>query len=220
MHFFITLSTKMVEAMMDEVTKQRLIENFRSNHINVEVFDSLEDAKERILDVIPASLAIGIGNSITLKKMNLSKILNDRGNIVYDKTLAKTSDESKILKKKSLLADWYISGTNAISTDGHIVNIDHSGNRVAAMLYGPDHVIIVVGINKIVGSLDEAINRAKNIAAPLNAKRAGHHPPCVKLNKCIDCHSNEKVCNSIVIIKGQENKERMRLFIVNEEVGY
>lgn len=170
--------------------------------------------------VIPSDALIGIGNSVTLKKISISKLLSDRGNTVYDKTLAKSKDESKKLKKMSLVTDWYLTGSNAISKEGQIVNIDHSGNRVAAMLYGPDNVIIVVGKNKLVGNLDEAIKRSKNVAAPLNAKRSGHKPPCVKTNKCVECISDEKVCNSIVIIQGQENKDRIRLFIVNEEVGF
>lgn len=205
---------------MFEESKERIVRNFRVRNINVEFFNSLEDCKGRILEIVSEEKTIGIGNSVTLKKMNISEILTDRGNIVYDKTLATTKDESKKLKKMSLIADWYITGSNAISMDGHIVNIDHSGNRVAAMIYGPDNVIIIVGKNKIVDNLDEALKRAKNEAAPLNAKRSGHTPPCVKTNNCVDCVSSEKVCNSIVIIQGQENKDRMRLFIVDEEVGF
>ena len=206
--------------MFEDRKKSLLIKNFRSGNIEVEFFNSLEEVKEKILEVIPSDKSIGIGNSVTLKKMNISEVLNNRGNTVYDKTLAKTKDESKQLKKMSLLTDWYLTGSNAISMEGHIVNIDHSGNRVAAMIYGPDNIIIVVGKNKVVDTLEEAIYRAKNIAAPLNAKRAGHNPPCIKANRCVDCNSEEKVCNSMVIIQGQENKNRMRLFIVDEDVGF
>ena len=120
----------------------------------------------------------------------------------------------------ALTSDWYITGTNAISLEGHIVNIDHSGNRVAAMIYGPDNVVIIVGINKIVDSLSDAISRVRNIASPLNAKRAGFTPPCVELNKCVDCKSKERVCNSLVIIEGQEVIGRMKVFIVNESAGF
>jgi hypothetical protein len=88
------------------------------------------------------------------------------------------------------------------------------------MVFGPDNVVIVVGINKIVGSLSEAIHRTRNVASPMNAKRAGFNPPCVELNKCVDCKSKERVCNSLVIIEGQEVTGRMKVFIVNEISGF
>lgn len=122
--------------------------------------------------------------------------------------------------KKALVTDWYITGSNAISIDGMIINVDHSGNRVAAISFGPDRVLIVVGINKIVNTLDEAIKRVKNIACPLNDKRAGFNPPCVKLNKCVDCTSKERVCNFLSIIEGQSDSNRIKLLIVNEECGF
>jgi hypothetical protein len=89
-----------------------------------------------------------------------------------------------------------------------------------AITFGPENVIIVVGKNKVVTSLEEAIYRVKNIACPLNAKRAGFNPPCVSLNKCVDCTSEERVCNSLSIIEGQSDKNRMKLFIINDELGY
>jgi hypothetical protein len=152
--------------------------------------------------------------------MEISQALSSRGNVVYDKTFAKTKDESKRLKKESLLAEWYITSSNALSTNGHIVNIDHSGNRVAAMIYGPEKVIIVVGTNKIADSLDAAIQRSRTHAAPLNAKRAGFNPPCVQLNKCVDCKTDERVCFNLVVIEGQYSKDRMKVFIVNENLGF
>ncbi|WP_084284770.1 LUD domain-containing protein [Clostridium lundense] len=113
-----------------------------------------------------------------------------------------------------------MTGSNAISLDGRIVNVDHSGNRVAAITFETDRVIIVVGRNKIVDTVDEAIKRVKNISCPLNARRAGFNPPCVALNKCVDCLSNETGCNGLSIIEGQSDSNRIKLLIVNEECGY
>lgn len=200
--------------------KAELIGNFKNRNIEVSYFDTMQEVKNRILDLIPNDSSVGIGNSITLKKMNISETIKNRGNIVFDKTLAKSKEEVKQLKRKALLTDWYITGTNAVSIDGHIVNIDHSGNRVAAMIYGPEKVIIVVGKNKICNTLEDAIKRARNISAPLNAKRAGYNPPCIEMKRCIDCKSKDRVCFNLVIIEGQCEKERMKLFIVNEEMGF
>lgn len=198
----------------------KLIGNFKARNIEALYFGSMEEARVYLLDVVPCNATVGIGHSATLGKMGLTDSLNKRGNTVYDKTLAKTKEEVRALKKKALLAEWYVTGSNAVSMEGHIVNIDHSGNRVAAMIYGPDRVIVVVGVNKIVDTLQEAIDRVKNIASPRNAKRAGFNPPCVELGKCIDCRSKERVCNSMVIIEGQSEPDRMTVIIVGEEAGY
>ncbi len=206
--------------MMNKNEIAKIINNFQKRNIQASYYKNLDEAKSRILELIPAGSSIGIGNSRTLKRMNISTELTNKGYKVLDKTLAKTKEESLELKRKSLLTDWYLTGTNAVSSEGHIVNIDHSGNRVAAMIYGPKKVIIIVGINKITDTLREAVQRAKNIAAPLNAKRAGFNPPCVELNKCIDCSSEERVCNSLVTIEGQADKDRIKVFIVGEELGF
>lgn len=198
----------------------KLKENFKNRNIDVEYFDSLEDVKLYLLNTIPSDCKVGIGHSGTLQKMNITELLIQRGNIVYDKELGKDRNESKALKKKALLSDWYISGSNAVSADGRIINVDHSGNRVAAITFGPDKVIIVVGVNKVVDTVEEGINRVKNVASPLNAKRAGYNPPCVELNKCVDCSSKERVCNYLSIVEGQTDGNRMKLCIVNEECGF
>jgi len=205
---------------MNEGKLKELIKNFKLRNIEVQYFDTLKDVKSYILNMVPINCTIGIGHSATLQKMNITNYLLERGNIVYDKELAKNSEECKLIKKKALTADWYITGSNAISLDGRIVNVDHSGNRVAAISFGPDNVIIVVGRNKIVNSVDEAIKRVKNVACPLNAKRAGFNPPCVILNRCVDCVSTERVCNILSIIEGQSDSNRIKLFIVNDECGF
>lgn len=198
----------------------KLIENFRLRNIEAKYYENIEDARDVILSLIPIECTVGIGHSATLQKMDITNQLVERGNIVFDKELAKDKKECTEIKKKALLTDWYITGSNAISADGRIVNVDHSGNRVAAITFGPDKVIIVVGKNKITNNLEEAIYRVKNVACPLNAKRAGYNPPCVKLNKCVDCTSKERVCNSLSIIEGQSDENRIKLFIINEELGF
>lgn len=205
---------------MDEEKFIKLKKNFKSRNIEVQYFETLESVKSFILNIIPIKCTVGIGHSVTLQKIDITNTLLERGNIVYDKELGKSREESKELKRKALITDWYITGSNAISIDGQIVNVDHSGNRVAAITFGPDKVIIVVGKNKVVDTVDEAIRRVKNVACPLNAKRAGFNPPCVALNKCVDCVSKERVCNSLSIIEGQSDSDRIKLFIVDEECGF
>lgn len=205
---------------MDIEIKNNIINNFKGRNIEVFIFDNIREAKERILQLIPEEASVGIGHSATLEVMKLTALLSERGNQVYDKTLAGSQSESKALKKQALLADWYVSGANALSMEGHIVNMDHSGNRVAALSYGPEHVIVVAGTNKLTSSLQEAIYRVQNTASPKNAARAGYNPPCIQLGNCIDCDSEQRVCHNLSIIQGQHEEDRMKLFIINEELGF
>ena len=197
-----------------------VVNSLARRNIEARYFENLDELEWELLSTVPVSATVGIGNSQTLKKIGISEKLRYRGNVVFDKTIASNKLESRELSKRAILSDWYISGTNAMSREGHIVNIDHTGNRVAAMIYGPEKVIVVVGINKIENSLSAAIDRAKNTAAILNAKRAGLNPPCVELNKCVDCRSKDRVCNNLVIIEGQVDKDRLKVFLVNDKVGF
>lgn len=197
-----------------------LISNLMMRNIEGYYFTNKQQAIDKVLELIPEDCSVGVGNSQTLIHMNLSSLLSGRGNVVYDKNQGETKEAVTALKKKALLADWYITGTNAISLEGHIVNIDHSGNRVAAMLYGPEHVIVVIGTNKLEDSLEDAIKRARNIAAPANARRAGLNPPCTTVGQCLDCRSAERACNNLVVIEGQAVKGRMKVLIVEESLGY
>jgi len=150
-------------------------------------------------------------------KMNLPKN-------VYEEKVEKLLD----MMRNTLLSDIFITGANAITMDGKIVSTDGTGNRVAGTIFGPKKVILVVGRNKIVVNLDEAISRNRNIAAPLNSIRHlnKHHNrfedlPCVKLGYCVDCNHPRITCNITTIIEGatEINKDRIHLIIVNEDLG-
>lgn len=197
-----------------------IIQNLSKRNIKGHYFESADEAKDAILSWIPKDATIGIGNSRTVKDMDLSTTLSDKGHIVYDKTTVQTDMAKKLLKKKALMTDWFITGTNALSKSGHLVNIDHSGSRVAALLYGPDNVIVVVGVNKIEETLDSALDRARNEAAPRNAVRAGSGSPCIEAGKCVECEGVTRICNAFVTVSGQSDADRMRVVIINEELGF
>lgn len=205
---------------MDNKNFNKIKDNFKLRNMDVEYFDGLEAVKSRILNLIPTKSMVGVGHSDTIKKSGVIESLIDRGNTVYDKERGKTDEECNEIKKKAIITDWYITGSNAVTIDGRIINIDHSGNRVAAISFGPDKVIIVVGKNKIVETVQEGIKRIKDTACPMSAKKAGYNPPCVVLNSCIDCVSKERVCNSLSIIEGQVDSDRIKVFIVDEEHGF
>jgi hypothetical protein len=199
---------------------KELERNFVRRNIDVLWFPTFDNVMEYLLERIPPHATVGIGHSQTLQRMGIAGVLRQRGNTVYDKELGTTPQEVTSLKRSSLLADCYLSSANAVSVDGRIVNIDHSGNRVAALAYGPEKVFIVIGKNKVTNTYEEAIARARNVAAPQNARRAGYHPPCVAAGHCRDCLSPERVCNILSTIEGQPVKGRMTLLIANESAGY
>ena len=113
-----------------------------------------------------------------------------------------------------------MTSTNAITEYGEIYNVDGNGNRVAAMLYGPDKVIIVAGVNKIVPNVEEAIIRTKEYASPINAKRLNKETPCTKIGRCVECNSDNRICNEYTLIKRQIDKNRIHVIFLNDNLGY
>lgn len=194
--------------------------NFEMRNIEFEYFESDEDLIDYIKKDIAVYQNIGIGNSQTLKRLKITDTLLEMHKTVFDKTLGTNSDDIKSLKKKALLSECYITSSNAISKDGIIVNVDHSGNRVAAMTYGPERVLIIVGINKIVQNEKEAINRALKVATPQNALRSKIPSPCSTGGKCLECNQTIRVCNHISIIRGQNEFGRMKVMLLNESLGF
>ena len=200
--------------------ERSLINNLEARNIQAHIFDTIDEACRVVVEQIPIGSSVGIGNSQTIKTSHLVELLEEKGCIIYDKTRAKDARQSREIILKALSSDYYLMSSNAISLEGHIVNIDHTGNRVSALLYGPKKVIIVLGTNKIANTLEDAILRARNIAAIKNARRAGLNPPCVRLGRCVDCRSEDRVCNSLVILAGQVEKDRVSVCIVKQELGF
>jgi L-lactate utilization protein LutB len=131
-----------------------------------------------------------------------------------------TPAEMKEIFRKSFSADVYLTGSNAVTENGELYNVDGNGNRVAAMLYGPDKVIVIVGVNKIVKDVEQAVKRVKGTAAPANNVRLNKANPCTKVGQCMDCKSEGRICNEYTLIKRQGVKGRIHVIIVNKELGY
>ena len=126
----------------------------------------------------------------------------------------------KEIYRKSFFCDTYFASANAITEKGEIYNVDGNGNRVAAILYGPEKVILIVGVNKIVSDVEEAIKRNKEISGPANAKRLNTATPCAKVGKCMDCRSNDRICCEYTLIKRQRTSNRIHVIFVNESIGF
>ena len=200
---------------------KRTIENLEKHGIHGYFFHNREEAVEKILSMIPKGGTIASGGSETLTEIGLTDALrNGAYPFLPSPALGMTAGEIKNLQREALLAEIYISSANAITEEGEILNVDGTGNRVAAMAFGPDKVIIVVGINKLVKNVQEAVERVKRIAGPSVNLRADSGTPCTKTGYCADCQSPERKCNVYSVIKHQRNPERLYVFIINETLGF
>lgn len=205
--------------MVHDISK--LVKNFQKNNIACYFADDKKELLDLLTDLIKDGTSVGCGDSVTLEQMGVFDVLREWNVTFFDKfSPSLTRKEKREIYLKNFTADTFITGTNAITSDGKIFNIDGNGSRVAPMLYGPEQVIIVAGINKIAPDVDSAMRRVRQIAAPLDAKRLGKTTPCVSLKRCIDCSHKERICNDFVLITGQFIKDRIKVIIVNKELGY
>lgn len=179
-----------------------------------------EAALTKALELIPETDVVSWGGSSTIAEIGLQQVVQKR-NPVIDRDTAKNAEEKMELMRKALLCDTFIMSSNAISADGQLVNIDGNGNRVAALIFGPKQVIVIAGLNKVAGSLDAAIDRARNVAAPINAQRfTGLATPCYKLGHCADCQSPESICAQVVITRRSRTAGRIKIILVGEPLGF
>ncbi len=215
---------------MESAVKQKirdLIERLAERNIPAFYVENAKEAFEKAMSMIPKGSTVGFGDSVTLRQIGVVKALESGNYVFLNPWKPGISLEENIrLKKRALTSDVFVTGTNALTLDGKIVNVDGLGNRVAAILFGPDKVIIVVGINKIVENVEEALDRIRNVAAPLNVKRHPEFdpmPPCGITDECSDCSSPWRICNKTVIIESQFNNDRYKpvitVIIVGEELG-
>jgi len=206
---------------------QHLIQRLAEGNIPAFYVKNGKEAFKKVMSMIPEGSTVGFGDSLTLRQIGVVDALETGSYVFLNPWKPGISVEENIkLKKQALTSDVFVTGTNALTLDGKIVNVDGLGNRVAAILFGPNKVIIVVGINKIVENLEEALNRIRNIAAPLNVKRHPDFdpmPPCGISGECSDCSSPWRICNKTVIIERQYDNNRYKpvitVIIVGEELG-
>jgi len=179
-----------------------------------------EEAKKKILNLIPEGSSISVGGSETLQAMNMIEEFRSEKYKFFDRFQSIPYEEIYEIYRQSLLSDYFVSSTNAITRKGQLVNTDSSGNRIASMIIGPKKVIIVAGANKVVDDLEEALKRIKKIA-PLNATRVNHETPCVNTGRCMECEIQNSVCNYTGIIEnGRKELGRITVIMVAEELGF
>lgn len=204
----------------NEMLAGRVIKSLEKNSMNGIYVQTKEEVLEKVISLIPEGSKVGTGGSLTLDQIGVKDMLR-KGNFSFiDRNLPGLSEEeSHQMRRDSLHADVFLTSTNALTMDGKLVNIDGTGNRVAAISYGPTKVIVVAGINKIVTDLEAAIRRIKDYVTPLHARRRDRSVPCAKAGVCVDCKIPERSCNIVTIIEHQRHKDRITIIIVGEELG-
>jgi len=195
-----------------------------SNNFEVFLADNQDEAYKVVLEEIMPPLNAGTiswGGSMTFIATGLYKQLKDNSNFeVLDSFDKKISPEEMLERRRqSLLVDLFITGTNAVTETGQLVNLDMIGNRICALTFGPKWVIILVGRNKITADLDEAMFRVKNYVAPINSMRLDKKTPCVKTSYCEECKSPDRICNTWTITEKSFPKGRVKVVLINEDLG-
>lgn len=201
---------------------EKLVGNLKQRHYEAFFCHTAQEAVEKITGMIPEGSSVTWGGSMTIRDMGLTRALhNKEGLDIWDRDLAPDREAAQEIYRSAFYADYYLSSVNAMSEDGEIVNIDGNGNRVAAITFGPKHVILVVGINKVAQNLEAAISRARSLAAPVNMMRfADLNTPCKHDGTCHDCKSPDSICNYIQIMRNSHPTGRHIVVIVGEELGY
>ncbi|MCJ7771480.1 lactate utilization protein [Candidatus Bathyarchaeota archaeon] len=193
------------------------------NNFEAKSVENREEATKLILSLIPQDAVIGIGDSVTIKQISVLDELSKRGNRVINPfTDEFTIDKPQLraqTQREALMTDVFITSANAITLNGKIVNVDMVGNRVAGTIFGPKRTIIVVGRNKIVNSVEEALYRIKNIIAPYHAQRKRFKTPCATTGVCSDCSSPQRICNITVILDKKPRRIESTVVVVNEDLG-
>ena len=199
---------------------ETVMKGFTKRHIEGHYCDSIAEAKELAMSLVASSSTAAWGGSVTLDEVGILDALRAREDVtLYDRTKATSPEETKKIFHESLSCDYYFMSSNSITQDGELINIDGTGNRVAALIYGPENVIILAGMNKIVKNVEEGISRSRDVAASQNCIRLNKNNPCSINGVCGNCLA-DTICDQIVITRASRIPNRIKVILVGEELGF
>ena len=200
----------------NSVLALKAVESLKRNGFGAYYFKGRSEAVEKILALVPEGAVVGIGGSITVRELGLPELLSKRGHEV----ILHNSPDTFENRRKTVVADVFLSSVNAVTLDGKLVCLDGVGNRVAALAFGPKRTIVVAGVNKLVKGLNEALWRVKNVAAPMNVKRLNRDAPCALDGFCVDCDSSGRLCRAILILEKAPALSDFNVILVGESLGF
>lgn len=200
---------------------ETIIKNLEKRNMEGYFAETKEEAVRIIMECfLTPGTSVCFGGSMTLKESGLMDAIEQSDCIVYDRTTAKTPEEMRDMKAKMINSDYFLMGTNAITIDGELVNIDGFANRVSFLCYGPEHVIVLAGMNKVVSGVEDGVRRVRDVASPPNTVRLNKNTPCAVTGRCGDCYSEDCICSQLVITRRSGVKNRIKVILVAEELGY
>lgn len=200
---------------------EKVISALKKNKMKPYFVKTKDEALSTIRDLLKEGETVSNGGSVSLEEIGLFPLLRSGKYNFLDRAKEGLSpSEASEIMRKSLLADTFFASANAITEDGEIYCVDGRGNRISAMIFGPLSVILVVGKNKIVKDINEAEERLRTIAAPLNTRRLNLTTPCAKTGKCENCKGDNRICCSYLVLRQQREKDRIKVIIVDENLGY
>ena len=204
-----------------ETLANTMIERLKMRQMEGYYCSTAGDAVELAESFVKAGDTVSFGGSMTLQETGLLSRLKERQDIrLLDRSTAGTPEEVQTIYAGAFTADTYFMSTNAITTEGELVNIDGNGNRVAALIWGPKQVVILAGMNKVCSTLEDAYRRVKNIASPPNCVRLNRKTPCAATGLCGDCYSPDCICSQTVITRRSGTPGRIKVILIGETLGY
>lgn len=201
----------------NELLARHMIKNIEARNMEGYYAPTKAEALKKALELIRRS-TVSKGGTLSVSEIGLVKALRD-GDYDFRPFDSSTVESAKESKNFCMNADYFLCSANAITQDGIIVNIDGRSNRVAAICYGPENVLMIVGMNKVTSDLDSAIKRARNEASPINAMRF-QKTPCTKTGYCINCKSPDTICCQLLVTRFSRDKGRIKIILVGEELGF
>ena len=197
-----------------------LVKNLKARHFDAYYCDNRKEALQKALELIPEGTSVGWGGAHSAEQIGLMEALHAGNYRPIDRSLAKSPEEREQMMRDCMFCDVFLTGANGLSLDGQMVNIDGTGNRVAATIYGPKSVIVIAGMNKVEDTLEAAVNRARTVAAPMNNQRFNNDNPCSVTGTCGNCKNLTCICNQIVITRHCRPADRIKFILVGEELGF
>ena len=196
-----------------------LVKNLKGRHFDAVYCATREEALKMALKWIPEGATVGWGGAMSAQQIGLIDAVRNGPYTALDREKCETKEARDEIAAKCFSADVFLTGANGMSIDGQMVNIDGMGNRVAAIIYGPKTVLVIVGMNKVTDSIEDAVKRARTVAAPANQQRFGLDNPCTVTGMCADCKSVSCICNQIVITRHCRPIDRIKFVLVGEDLG-
>jgi L-lactate utilization protein LutB len=210
---------------MDKNTQQiqrvravRAVENLKKNKFDAYFVESVEQMKELVATMVPQGASVAVGGSMTLFETGLIEWLRQQPVTFHDRY--NPENDVQVMFRNAFTSDIFVTSTNAVTMEGELLNVDGSGNRTAAMIFGPKKVLVIAGINKLVKNMAEAEQIIKRTARPMNNERLNTNNPCRLVGECTECISESRICSVFVRMARSQIRDRICVILVNENLGY